>query len=154
MPLTRSHARQQSSTSHDDYPGESNDHDEGHDENVSQEQSDSDEDEDEERQDDIYSDEDDQDDSGESGLQAMVRAHSMIVYDIVNLDRRSRAQALAGLRGNFDMVYCRVEPSGFEFQLTEHPQIRISSQAMRCSCSESDEDQSAACRHIFVSLQR
>lgn len=82
----------------------------------------------------------------------MVRAHSQIVYDIESLELDSRARAMAGLNGRYDMVYCRADPAFFEFQLTERPRIRVRERGAECTCSEYENRPDMACRHIFVSL--
>ncbi|KAH8698284.1 hypothetical protein BGW36DRAFT_425996 [Talaromyces proteolyticus] len=98
-------------------------------------------------------DEDDEDDSDSQRaldpLASMVRGRSHIVYDIESLDDDSRARALAGLSGQFDMVYCRAAPSFYEFQLAERPQIRIRQGGAECTCSEYQNRPDMACRHIF-----
>lgn len=82
---------------------------------------------------------------------SMVRAQSQIVYDIEHLELDSRARAMAGLNGRFDMVYCRADPAFFEFQLTERPRIRVRERGAECTCSEYENRPDMACRHIFVS---
>jgi hypothetical protein len=109
-------------------------------------------------------DTDDEDDDPEEGsddaddeeeqeeLASMVRARSEIVYDIKSLAMESRARALAGLTGRFNMVYCREAPGLYEFQLAERPLIRMQEGAAECTCSEYENRPSMACRHIFVRL--
>lgn len=79
-------------------------------------------------------------------------AKSKIVYDIENLELESRARALAGLTGHFDVVYCRESSLSYEFQLIERPRIRIRNGGADCTCSEYRNRPDIACRHIFVSL--
>jgi hypothetical protein len=82
----------------------------------------------------------------------MVRARSKIVYDIESLEMESRARALAGLTGRFDVVYCREASGIYEFQLAERPRIRIRAGSAECTCSEYENRPDMACRHIFVSF--
>jgi hypothetical protein len=77
---------------------------------------------------------------------------SKIVYDIENLELESRARALAGLTGRFDVVYCRESSPFYEFQLIERPRIRIRNGGADCTCSEYQNRPDMACRHIFVIL--
>ncbi|KAF3392040.1 hypothetical protein DPV78_010259 [Talaromyces pinophilus] len=76
-------------------------------------------------------------------------AKSKIVYDIENLELESRARALAGLTGHFDVVYCRESSLFYEFQLIERPRIRIRNGGADCTCSEYRNRPDMACRHIF-----
>lgn len=86
-------------------------------------------------------------------MASMIRAaKSRIVYDIENLELESRARALAGLTGRFDVVYCRESSPFYEFQLIERPRIRIRNGGADCTCSEYRNRPDMACRHIFVSL--
>ncbi|CRG89830.1 hypothetical protein PISL3812_06869 [Talaromyces islandicus] len=89
------------------------------------------------------SDHEEQDDN------SMVRSQSQLVYDIESLELDSRARAMAGLHGRFDMVYCRADPAFFEFQLTERPRIRVRERGAECTCSEYENRPDMACRHIF-----
>lgn len=82
----------------------------------------------------------------------VLAAKSKIVYDIESLELESRARALAGLTGQFDVVYCREVPPFYEFQLIERPRIRIRNGGAECTCSEYENRPDMACRHIFVSL--
>lgn len=82
----------------------------------------------------------------------VLAAKSKIVYDIENLEVESRARALAGLTGRFDVVYCRESSPFYEFQLIERPRIRIRNGGADCTCSEYRNRPDIACRHIFVSL--
>ncbi|KAL1968493.1 hypothetical protein VTN77DRAFT_1703 [Rasamsonia byssochlamydoides] len=82
-------------------------------------------------------------------LARMVRARSKIVYDLESLEMESRARALAGLTGQFDVIYCRETPGVYEFQLAERPLVRIRAGAPECTCSEFENRPDIACRHIF-----
>ncbi|KAE8554530.1 hypothetical protein EYB25_003069 [Talaromyces marneffei] len=79
----------------------------------------------------------------------VLAAKSKIVYDIENLEVESRARALAGLTGRFDVVYCRESSPFYEFQLIERPRIRIRNGGADCTCSEYRNRPDIACRHIF-----
>jgi hypothetical protein len=82
----------------------------------------------------------------------VLAAKSRIVYDIESLEMESRARALAGLTGQFDVVYCREISPFYEFQLIERPRIRIRDGGAECTCAEYGNRPDMACRHIFVSL--
>lgn len=82
----------------------------------------------------------------------ILAAKSKILYDIESLELESRARALAGLTGRFDVVYCRESSSSYEFQLIERPRIQIWNGGADCTCSEYRNRPDMACRHIFVSL--
>ncbi|OKL61562.1 hypothetical protein UA08_03899 [Talaromyces atroroseus] len=79
----------------------------------------------------------------------ILAAKSRILYDIESLEMESRARALAGLKGQFDVVYCREISPFYEFQLSERPRIRIHDGGAECTCSEYENRPDMACRHIF-----
>lgn len=95
--------------------------------------------------------EEEEEEDDDSQLASMVRARSKIVYDLESLKMESRARALAGLTGQFDVIYCRETPGIYEFQLAERPRVRIRAGPPDCTCSEFEIRPDIACRHIFVS---
>lgn len=96
--------------------------------------------------------EEEEEEDDDCQLASMVRARSEIVYDLESLEMESRARALAGLTGQFDVVYCREAPGIYEFQLAERPRVRIRAGVPQCTCSEFENRPDIACRHIFVSF--
>ncbi|EED21706.1 conserved hypothetical protein [Talaromyces stipitatus ATCC 10500] len=95
-------------------------------------------------------DEEEEEESSPDTMASMIlAAKSKIVYDIENLELESRARALAGLTGHFDVVYCRENSPFYEFQLIERPRIRIRDGGAECTCSEYINRPDMACRHIF-----
>lgn len=80
-----------------------------------------------------------------------VLASSGITYSICGLDAQSMARALVGLTGRFEVVGCCVTPTGYDFRLSEQPQVNIASDAYTCTCAAFKSLPNVACQHIFVS---
>ena len=96
--------------------------------------------------------EDEEEDVTESSQSSTVQARSGITYDLAHLDPDSEARALLGLTGIFDVIHCESTPTGYEFRLSERPQIHIGSDTYTCTCSAYQSRPDVACQHIFVSF--
>ncbi|KXG47267.1 Zinc finger, SWIM-type [Penicillium griseofulvum] len=119
--------------------GRPNSSDSDHEEDSSSESS-SDREEDEE--------EESSDEQSES-TSASVLAPSGITYDLSQLDSESEARAFVGLTGRFDVVNCRSTPAGYDFQLSDRPQVHIGSDSSTCTCPVFQDRPDGACQHIF-----
>ena len=122
--------------------GRPNSSDSDHEEDSSSESS-SDREEDEE--------EESSDEQSES-TSASVLAPSGITYDLSQLDSESEARAFVGLTGRFDVVNCRSTPAGYDFQLSDRPQVHIGPDSSTCTCAAFQDQPDGPCQHIFVSM--
>lgn len=96
------------------------------------------------------------DEAGASGSPSstrslIVQGGSTITYDLRKLSSDVRAQAIAGLKGTFDVEKCREKRGGYDFQLVDRGKVHIAEDAATCTCSDFEDDENMACRHIFVS---
>ncbi|KAJ5199800.1 Zinc finger SWIM-type [Penicillium cf. griseofulvum] len=122
--------------------GRPNSSDSDHEEDSSPESS-SDGEEDEEE------DEEESSDEQSESTSASVLAPSGITYDLSQLDSESEARAFVGLTGRFDVVNCRSTPAGYDFQLSDRPQVHIGSDSPTCTCPVFQDRPDGACQHIF-----
>lgn len=83
---------------------------------------------------------------------ASVLATSGITYDLSQLDSEAEARAFVGLTGHFDVVNCRSTPAGYDFQLSDRPQVHIGADSSTCTCAAFQDRPDGACQHIFVSV--
>ncbi|PYI10587.1 hypothetical protein BO78DRAFT_335231 [Aspergillus sclerotiicarbonarius CBS 121057] len=90
---------------------------------------------------------------GDSAISS-IRGKSGITYDLAKLDPDSEARALVGLTSQFNVASCCATPTGFDFQLTEHPQVHIGSDGYTCTCSTFLARPSVVCQHIFWLLDQ
>lgn len=97
-------------------------------------------------------DEDEEEDMTESSQSSTLQARSGITYDLVHLDPDSEARALLGLTGRFDVIHCESTQTGYDFRLSERPQVHIGSDTYTCTCSAYQNRPDVACQHIFVSF--
>ncbi|KAK2768730.1 hypothetical protein FQN54_000586 [Arachnomyces sp. PD_36] len=79
----------------------------------------------------------------------IVQGSSTISYDLRKLSSDVRAQAIAGLKGSFDVEKCREKRGGYAFQLVDRGKVHIAEDSASCTCSDYEEDDNMACRHIF-----
>jgi hypothetical protein len=79
-----------------------------------------------------------------------VEGRSAISYDLGRLSGISKARAISGLTGLYDVDKCRATRRGFDFQLADHGRVQLGQGPMKCSCSDFERTE-MACRHIFVS---
>jgi hypothetical protein len=86
----------------------------------------------------------------ESTSASAVLAGSGITYNLAQLDSESEARALVGLTGQFDVVNCRATRSGYEFQLSDRPQVHLGPDSYICTCPTFQGRPDVACQHIFV----
>ncbi|KGO56654.1 Zinc finger, SWIM-type [Penicillium expansum] len=110
----------------------------------SSEESSSDEEEEDEDEDEESSDEEQSESNSSSVL-----ATSGITYDLSQLDSESEARAVVGLTGHFDVVNCRSTPAGYDFQLSDRPQVHIGADSSTCTCAAFQDQPDGACQHIF-----
>lgn len=96
--------------------------------------------------------EDEEEDVTESSQSSTVQARSGITYDLAHLDPDSEARALLGLTGRFDEIHCESTQTGYDFRLSERPQVHIGSGTYTCTCSAYQSRPDVACQHIFVSF--
>lgn len=101
-------------------------------------------------------DESSADEAGASGSPSSTRSlivegESTITYDLRKLTSDVRTQAIAGLKGSFDVERCREKRGGYQFQLVDRGKIHIGEDVATCSCSDFDDEPNMACRHVFVS---
>ncbi|CDM28925.1 hypothetical protein DTO013E5_1266 [Penicillium roqueforti] len=80
---------------------------------------------------------------------ASVLATSGITYDLSQLDSEAEARAFVGLTGHFDVVNCRSTPAGYDFQLSDRPQVHIGADSSTCTCAAFQDRPDGACQHIF-----
>ncbi|KAJ5213359.1 hypothetical protein N7449_000528 [Penicillium cf. viridicatum] len=120
-----------------------NDSDRGEDDSSSEESS---SDGEEESEDD---DEESSDVEQSESNSAAVLATSGITYDLSQLDSESEARAFVGLTGRFDVVNCRSTPAGYDFQLSDRPQVHIGADSSTCTCAIFQDRPDGACQHIF-----
>lgn len=97
-------------------------------------------------------DEDEEEDVTESSQSSTLQARSGITYDLAHLDPDSEARALLGLTGRFDVIHCESTRTGYDFRLSERPQVHIGSDTYTCTCSAYQSRPDVACQHIFVSF--
>ncbi|KAJ5528872.1 hypothetical protein N7527_002265 [Penicillium freii] len=121
----------------------SNDSDRGEDDSSSEESSSGREEEDED------DDEESSDVEQSESNSASVLATSGITYDLSQLDSESEARAFVGLTGRFDVVNCRSTPTGYDFQLSDQPQVHIGADSSTCTCAVFQDRPDGACQHIF-----
>ncbi|KAF4765506.1 hypothetical protein HAV15_003637 [Penicillium sp. str.  len=119
----------------------SNDSDRGEDDSSSEESSTDGEEEDD--------DEESSDVEQSESNSASVLATSGITYDLSQLDSESEARAIVGLTGHFDVVNCRSTPAGYDFQLSDRPQVHIGADSSTCTCAVFQDRPDGACQHIF-----
>ena len=79
-----------------------------------------------------------------------VEGRSSISYDLGGLSNVSKARAISGLTGEYDVDKCRATRAGVDFQLADHGRVQLGKERMKCSCSDFESTEEA-CRHIFVS---
>lgn len=89
-------------------------------------------------------------DDDESHNASSVQARSGITYGLEQLDSETEAGAIVGLMGQFDVADCRTTSSGYAFQLSTRPQVRLGRDSYTCTCSSSLGRPGLACQHIFV----
>ncbi|CAP95794.1 hypothetical protein E8E15_010754 [Penicillium rubens] len=118
------------------------DSDRGEDDSSSVESSSGEEEEEEEEEESSH------DEQSESNS-ASVLATSGITYDLSQLDSESEARAFVGLTGRFDVVNCRSTPAGYDFQLSDRPQVHIGPDSSTCTCAAFQDQPDGACQHIF-----
>ncbi|KGO64765.1 Zinc finger, SWIM-type [Penicillium italicum] len=94
-------------------------------------------------------DEESSDEEQSESNSASVLATSGITYDLSQLDSESEARAVVGLTGHFDVVDCRSTPAGYDFQLSDRPQVHIGADSSTCTCAVFQDQPDAACQHIF-----
>ncbi|KAJ9491993.1 hypothetical protein VN97_g1243 [Penicillium thymicola] len=121
----------------------SNDSDRGEDDSSSKQNSSDGEEEDEDE------DEESSDVGQSESNSASVLATSGITYDLSQLDSESEARAFVGLTGHFDVVNCRSTPAGYDFQLSDLPQVHIGADSSTCTCAVFQDRPDGACQHIF-----
>lgn len=124
----------------------SNDSDRGEDDSSSEQNSSDGEEEDEDE------DEESSDVGQSESNSASVLATSGITYDLSQLDSESEARAFVGLTGQFDVINCRSTPAGYDFQLSNQPQVHIGADSSTCTCAVFQDRPDGACQHIFVSM--
>lgn len=102
---------------------------------------------------------------------AAIEAPSGLVYDLDNstFDVEMKSRALLGLTTHFDVLFCGLEGSGYEFVFAERVRVRIELQThldreknmagmndtgdrYTCTCAVFRARADVACQHIFVSL--
>ncbi|KAJ5612888.1 hypothetical protein N7510_006082 [Penicillium lagena] len=93
-------------------------------------------------------------DDDESTGTSAVLAGSGITYDLAQLDSESEARALVGLTGQFDVVNCRATRLGYEFQLSDRPQVHLGPDSYVCTCPTFQSRPDVACQHIFWILDQ
>ncbi|ODM17204.1 hypothetical protein SI65_07603 [Aspergillus cristatus] len=98
--------------------------------------------------------EDEEEDVTELSQSSTVQARSGITYDLAHLDPDSEARALLGLTGRFDEIYCESTQTGYDFRLSERPQVHIGSDTYTCTCSAYQSRPDVACQHIFWLLDQ
>lgn len=100
-----------------------------------------------------------------------IEASSGLVYDLDNsgFDLETKSRALLGLTTDFDVLFCGLESSGYEFVFAERVRVRIELQThldggknmadmdeagygYTCTCAVFRARADVACQHIFVSL--
>ncbi|KAJ5932499.1 hypothetical protein N7516_006988 [Penicillium verrucosum] len=121
----------------------SNDSDRGEDDSSSEQNSSDGEEEDEDE------DEESSDVGQSESNSASVLATSGITYDLSQLDSESEARAFVGLTGHFDVINCRSTPAGYDFQLSDQPQVHIGADSSTCTCAVFQDRPDGACQHIF-----
>lgn len=100
-------------------------------------------------------DESSADEAGASGSPSsrslIVEGESSITYDLRKLSSDVRTQAIAGLKGSFDVERCREKRGGYQFNLVDHGKVYVGEDVTTCNCADFDDEPNMACRHIFVS---
>lgn len=89
--------------------------------------------------------------SSSSTRSQIVEGGSTITYDLRKLSPDVKNQAIAGLKGSFDVEWCREKHGGYSFQLVDRGRVHIGENAATCTCSDSEDEPNMACRHIIVS---
>lgn len=86
----------------------------------------------------------------EHTIPSTIQSHSGITYDLSSLDAEAGANALVGLRTQFEVVDCRASELGYEFRLLERPRVHLGPSLPTCTCSTFQRNPEVACQHIFV----
>lgn len=91
------------------------------------------------------------DNTSEETKLSRVLARSGIAYNICRLGSDGMSKALVGLTFQFDVVDCRTMHIGYDFRLSERPQVLIGPDGYKCTCGVFLNRPSVSCQHIFVS---